>query len=277
MKIALQNGQIILAEIEPLRYEQLKRMGIFRWNKTTRTMTGPVSLDALNALHNRFTLPDFVETERERLAEVARQVEQQREATEPKPLAAYPVRAQMFQHQIRGANMALLQLTSGGKEQHKGFGFLFEMGCGKTLTAIATMGALYQQHRIERVLVVAPTSVCSVWPHDLQQFAAFPYHCETLLGEKKKRLEGLRHIPKHGAWPHTTKRPGQRLQGAAVYRWTLYLRDPDIENPAQIIKPPAAGTTPTAGGFYSLGYSGTISHENGNSLSASPWPFHLVW
>lgn len=53
------------------------------------------------------------------------------------------------------------------------------------------MGALYQQHRIERVLVVAPTSVCSVWPHDLQQFAAFPYHCETLLGEKKKRLEGL--------------------------------------------------------------------------------------
>lgn len=191
MKIALQHGQIILAEIEPLRYEQLKRMGIFRRNKTTRTMTGPVSLDALNALHNRFTLPDFVETERERLAEVASQVEQQREGKEPKPLAAYPVRAQMFQHQIRGANMALLQLTSGGKEQHKGFGFLFEMGCGKTLTAIATMGALYQQHRIERVLVVAPTSVCSVWPHDLQQFAAFPYHCETLLGEKKKRLEGL--------------------------------------------------------------------------------------
>lgn len=30
MKIALQHGQIILAEIEPLRYEQLKRMGIFR-------------------------------------------------------------------------------------------------------------------------------------------------------------------------------------------------------------------------------------------------------
>ncbi|MFR5372446.1 MAG: hypothetical protein ACLTGJ_02255 [Faecalibacterium prausnitzii] len=90
MKIALQHGQIILAEIEPLRYEQLKRMGIFRWNKTTRTMTGPVSLDALNALHNRFTLPDFVETERERLAEVARQVEQQREATEPKPLASIP-------------------------------------------------------------------------------------------------------------------------------------------------------------------------------------------
>lgn len=108
MKIALQHGQIILAEIEPLRYEQLKRMGIFRWNKTMHTMTGPVSLDALNALHNRFTLPDFVETERERLAGVARQVEQQREAAEPKPLAAYPVKAKLYAHQVRAANMCLL-------------------------------------------------------------------------------------------------------------------------------------------------------------------------
>ena len=27
--------------------------------------------------------------------------------------------------------------------KNKGFGLLFEMGCGKTLTAIAIMGALY--------------------------------------------------------------------------------------------------------------------------------------
>ena len=119
MKIALQHGQIILAEIEPLRYDQLKRMGIFRWNKTTRTMTAPVSLDALTALHNRFTLPDFVEAERERLAAIARQVEQQREAKDPKPLAEYPVRAQMFQHQIRGANMALLVFEAVPPEKER--------------------------------------------------------------------------------------------------------------------------------------------------------------
>lgn len=117
MKIALQHGQIILAEIEPLRYEQLKRMGIFRWSKTTRTMTGPVSLDALNALHNRFTLPGFVETERERLAEVARQVEQQREDKEPKPLAAYPVRAKLYAHQVRAANMCLLTFGCAGNQK----------------------------------------------------------------------------------------------------------------------------------------------------------------
>lgn len=191
MKIALQHGQVILAEIEPLRHEQLKRIGLLRWNKTTRTMTGTISLDLLNSLSRIFTLPPFVEAERQHLLNIAGQVEQQREAPEPVALVKYPVKAQMFKHQVRGANMALLQLTSGSPEQGKGFAFLFEMGCGKTLTAIATMGALYQMHKVDRVLVVAPSSVCSVWPHDLQQFAAFPYHCETLLGEKKKRLEAL--------------------------------------------------------------------------------------
>ena len=54
--------------------------------------------------------------------------------------------------------------------KNKGFGLLFEMGCGKTLTAIAIMGALYQEKKIDRVLIVAPTSVVAVWPHDLTRY-----------------------------------------------------------------------------------------------------------
>ncbi|MBR4040164.1 MAG: DEAD/DEAH box helicase family protein, partial [Clostridia bacterium] len=76
----------------------------------------------------------------------------------------------------------------------KGFGFLFEMGCGKTLTAIATMGAMYEAGKIRRVLVVAPTSVCPVWPADLDRFAGFPNSCAVLLGDKKKRLQALRDL-----------------------------------------------------------------------------------
>ena len=53
------------------------------------------------------------------------------------------------------------------QQQGKGFGFLFEMGCGKTLTAIAVAGAGYQMGKVKRVLIVAPTSVCAV--------------CETML------------------------------------------------------------------------------------------------
>lgn len=59
--------------------------------------------------------------------------------------------------------------------QGKGFGFLFEMGCGKTLTAIAVAGAGYQMGKVKRVLIVAPTSVCAVWPKEFQEYAAFPY------------------------------------------------------------------------------------------------------
>ena len=53
-------------------------------------------------------------------------------------------------------------------ETHKGFGLLFEMGCGKTLTAIMIAGTAYQMGKVEKVLVVAPTSVCSVWPRTSQ-------------------------------------------------------------------------------------------------------------
>ena len=73
----------------------------------------------------------------------------------------------------------------------KGFGLLYEMGCGKTLTAIAIMGALYERGKIDKVLIVAPGSVCSVWPNELKEYADFKYQAALLLGEKKKRLEAL--------------------------------------------------------------------------------------
>lgn len=73
----------------------------------------------------------------------------------------------------------------------KGFGFLFEMGCGKTLTAIAVAGAAYEMGKIKKVLIVAPTSVCSVWPKEFEDYASFKYKVNVLLGDKKKRLQGL--------------------------------------------------------------------------------------
>ena len=65
---------------------------------------------------------------------------------------------------------ALDAKTPGG-----GFGELFEMGCGKTLTAIAVTGAGYKLGKIKRVLIVAPTSVCAVWPKEFADYADFRY------------------------------------------------------------------------------------------------------
>lgn len=78
--------------------------------------------------------------------------------------------------------------------ESKGFGFLFEMGCGKTLTAIATMGAAYELGAIKTVLIIAPTSVCSVWPKEFDQYADFKYNVAVLLGDKQKRLAALRSL-----------------------------------------------------------------------------------
>ena len=81
--------------------------------------------------------------------------------------------------------------------KNKGFGLLFEMGCGKTLTAIAIMGALYQEGKVDRVLIVAPTSAVAVWPHELADFADYPFTVETLLGDKRKRLKSLNDLTRY--------------------------------------------------------------------------------
>lgn len=80
---------------------------------------------------------------------------------------------------------------------NKGFGFLFEMGCGKTLTSIAVMGAAYQMGAIHKVLIVAPTSVCAVWPKDIKAYADFKTKVNVLFGDKTKRLKELEELKKY--------------------------------------------------------------------------------
>ena len=45
--------------------------------------------------------------------------------------------------------------------------------------------------RVKRVLIVAPTSVCAVWPKELAAYAYFPYTVRTMLGTKAQRLKEL--------------------------------------------------------------------------------------
>ena len=88
----------------------------------------------------------------------------------------------------------------------KGFGFLFEMGCGKTLTAIAVTGAGYKLGKIKRVLIVAPTSVCAVWPKEFADYADFRYTVKTLLGTNVSRPSPIsKRFPSRASrWPSST-------------------------------------------------------------------------
>lgn len=199
MKIALIRGVVTIAELSNLDFQRLKNISGLRWNRTTRCMVGPVSLNLLDGLARYYKLPADMETKRQRLGKTRREIDAERLAEDPAPLLPYPVKANLYKHQIRGANMALRAFgVLDAKTPGGGFGELFEMGCGKTLTTIAVAGALYNLGKIDRVLVVAPTSVCSVWPHDLNQFATFPWEARVLLGDKKKRLKALNELEN---WP----------------------------------------------------------------------------
>lgn len=242
MKIALIRGVVTIAELSNLDFQRLKNISGLRWNRTTRCMVGPVSLNLLDGLARYYKLPADMETKRQRLGKNRREIDAERLAEDPAPLLPYPVKANLYKHQIRGANMALRAFGAlDAKTPGGGFGELFEMGCGKTLTTIAVAGALYNLGKIDRVLVVAPTSVCSVWPHDLNQFAAFPWEARVLLGDKKKRLKALNELKN---WPfkalriavinyESTHRDGI-FEALAAYRPDLIVCDESqrIKNPS---------------------------------------------
>lgn len=242
MKIALIRGVVTIAELSNLDFQRLKNISGLRRNRTTRCMVGPVSLNLLDGLARYYKLPADMETKRQRLGKTRREIDAERLAEDPAPLLPYPVKANLYKHQIRGANMALRAFGAlDAKTPGGGFGELFEMGCGKTLTTIAVAGALYNLGKIDRVLVVAPTSVCSVWPHDLNQFAAFPWEARVLLGDKKKRLKALNELKN---WPfkalriavinyESTHRDGI-FEALAAYRPDLIVCDESqrIKNPS---------------------------------------------
>ena len=80
------------------------------------------------------------------------------------------------------------------QQRNKGFGLLFEMGCGKTLTAIAIAGQGYKLGKVKKLLVVAPASVVSVWPKEFDEYADFPYIVRAMQGTAKKKVELLHDI-----------------------------------------------------------------------------------
>ena len=101
-----------------------------------------------------------------------------------------PVKVKLFDHQLEGWEAAVREMVYGGG----GYGLLYEMGCGKTVTAIAVAGTLYQMGLLKRAMIVAPASVCSVWPREFQKFADFPVECQILSGstaQRRNRLQAM--------------------------------------------------------------------------------------
>ena len=214
MKMKLENGELIVADVDSSQYAIIKSFNMMRWNRQRQWLEGAATMELLDKFSKLVKLPQTIEDERLRMHYLQDAIDSERMKNKPTDLFRYPINGNLFIHQAKAANMALLTFGlvtpdewKTGKpvspsrnidsSERKGFGLLFEMGCGKTLTAIAIMGAAYQMGAIEKVLVVAPTSVCSVWPHDINDFANFKTRVGVLLGTKEKRLRELDAVKNH--------------------------------------------------------------------------------
>ena len=108
----------------------------------------------------------------------------------PHPPMPLKVGIRPYRHQEAAYANALKVFEEGGS----GYAYLMEMGTGKSLTAVVTAGELFLEGKVRRLLVVAPVAVVPVWPSEFADFAGFPYHVETLEGDKKKRLKALQRL-----------------------------------------------------------------------------------
>ena len=103
-----------------------------------------------------------------------------------------PVKAKPFKHQKDAFNFAM-ELYNSSKNC-RGVAQLVEMGCGKTLTAIAVAGNLYNSGKIKKLLVVCPLSIVDVWDGEFKKFADFDYELSVLKGSTYKKFETLKKL-----------------------------------------------------------------------------------
>lgn len=109
MKMALQGATLILIEVDTAQFTIIKSWNKMRWDKTTKQLRGTADLELLDKLSGLVRLAPSVEARRQELRRVLDAVDQERVNPEPKPFYKYPVKLPLYAHQVRGANMALLE------------------------------------------------------------------------------------------------------------------------------------------------------------------------
>lgn len=123
-----------------------------------------------------------------------------------------PIKAEPFEHQKEAFDFAISHA-----DQH-GIALLMSMGCGKSLSAIAVAGALYNVKKIKKVLIVCPLSIVGVWKEEFEKFADFDYELAFLKGNVAKKTELLQ------------KMQGYSLQVAIVNYESVWRMETEIAN-----------------------------------------------
>ena len=109
MRMMIQNGFIYLKDPNPAQLLAFKGWGgLLKFDRRRDYWYGTQSLDLLNRLAQLVRLPESAEAIRQDMLSLHNAIDSERMAEKPVPLVKYPVKLDMFAHQVRGANMALL-------------------------------------------------------------------------------------------------------------------------------------------------------------------------
>ena len=108
MKMRLENGILTVIEVDNLQFNVIKSWGRMKYSKKDKSLSGIADIELLDKLSEMVQLPAYIEKHRRNLHEIQNAVDLERTNPDPKPLAQFPVRIPLYQHQVRGANMALL-------------------------------------------------------------------------------------------------------------------------------------------------------------------------
>ena len=158
-----------------------------KWSKARKCWTLPVHPDVVDEIARVFPSVQIdrdVTIAVDRMRDAARLVQAAKDEgwEAATPIAPMPITVEPFRHQVLGFNIGV---------QLPAHALLMEMGTGKTLTEVAILGRRYLDGDLQRVLIVAPSSVVPVWPREFETFAAFPTDVRPLEGSVVKRKKVL--------------------------------------------------------------------------------------
>ncbi|MDO4564817.1 MAG: hypothetical protein Q4C04_04315 [Clostridia bacterium] len=110
MKISESKGKIVITCLSNDEYQIVSAWGLTIWDRARKAIIGPVSEDLLARLNRICTLPLDIAAMLSELRRRRQLIDSLRAEPEPKPLTDFPVKATLYEHQIRGANLALVSL-----------------------------------------------------------------------------------------------------------------------------------------------------------------------
>lgn len=108
MKIALQGTTLLIKEADNVQFAVIKSWNKMRWDRKTQLLTGTADMELLDKLASIVQLPPAIAQRRSQLHRVQEAIDSERVNPHPKPLADYPVKMSLYDHQVRGANMCLV-------------------------------------------------------------------------------------------------------------------------------------------------------------------------